>query len=109
MAIVYSEKIETKKATTNVAGTGANYRIEYIVRNPVGAAINSVAATISQVTTQVEGEAQTEKLTRVGNACVDVTNNRNYFAFEKHAEVTADNQAAIAAQYFADVKLILTA
>lgn len=108
MAIVYSEKIETKRATTDVAGTGANYRIEYIVRNPVGAAIDSVIATVSQVTTGGEGEAQTEKLTRVGNACVDVTNNRTYFAIEKHAEVTADNQAAIAAQYFADVKSILT-
>lgn len=108
MAIVYSEQFETKKATTNVAGTGANYRIEYIVRNPVGAAINSITATISQVATEGEGETQTEKLTRVGNACVDVTNNRTYFAIERHAEVTADNQAALAAQYFADVKLILT-
>lgn len=108
MAIVYSEQFETRKATTNVAGTGVNYRIEYIVRNPVGAAINSITATVSQVTTEGDGEAQTEKLTRVGSACVDVTNNRNYFAIEKHTEVTAENQAAIAAQYFADVKLILT-
>ena len=59
MAIVYSEQFETKKATTNVAGTGANYRIEYIVRNPVGAAINSITATISQVATEGEGETQT--------------------------------------------------
>ena len=44
----------------------------------------------------------------MGNACVDVTNNRTYFAIERHAEVTADNQAALAAQYFADVKSILT-
>ena len=95
MAIVYSEQFETKKATTNVAGTGANYRIEYIVRNPVGAAINSITATISQVATEGEGETQTE-------------NNRTYFAIERHAEVTADNQAALAAQYFADVKSILT-
>lgn len=108
MAIVYSEQFETKKATTNVAGTGANYRIEYIVRNPVDRPINSITASILQVTTEGEGETQTEKLTRVGNACVDVTNNRTYFAIERHTEVTADNQAALAAQYFADVKSILT-
>lgn len=108
MAIVYSEQFETRKATTNVAGTGANYRIDYIVRNPVGETVNSITATVSQVTTEGEGETAKEKLTRVGNACVDVDNNRTYFAIEKHAEVTADNQAAIAAQYFADVKSILT-
>ncbi len=108
MAIVYSEQFETRKATTNVAGTGADYRIEHIVRNPVGGAISSITSTILQVTTEGEGETQTEKLTRVGNACVDVTNNRNYLAIERHAEVSADNQAAIAAQYFADVKSILT-
>lgn len=108
MAIVYSEQFETRKATTNVAGTGANYRIEHIVRNPVGQPINSITATISQVTVEGERDAQTEKLVRVGNACVDVANNRNYLAFERHAEVSANNQATIAAQYFADVKLILT-
>lgn len=107
MAIVYSEQFETRKATTNVAGTGAAYRIGYIVRNPVGEAVKSITATLSQVATEGEEEAQTEKLTRIGNACVDIENNRNYLAFEKHAEVSADNQAAIAAQYFADVKLIL--
>lgn len=109
MAIVYSEQFETRKATTNVAGTTtANYRIEHIVRNPVGGAVKTVTSTISQVTVEGEGEAQTEKLTRVGNACVDVDNNRNYLAIERHAEVTADNQAAIAAQYFSDIKSILT-
>ena len=75
MAIVYSEQFETRKATTNVAGTGANYRIEHIVRNPVGQPINSITATISQVTVEGERDAQTEKLVRVGNACVDVANN----------------------------------
>ncbi len=109
MAIDFKEKVVTKKATTNVAGTGANYRIDYIVRNPVDAAINSITATISQVTTEGEGEAATEKLTRIGDACVDVDNNRNYFAISRHEDVSADNQAAIAAQYFADVKSILTA
>lgn len=109
MAIVYSEQFETKRATTNVAGTNANYRIEYIVRNPTGQPINSITATISQVTTEGEGEQAKEKLTRVGNACVDVDNNRTYFAIERHAEVSADNQAALAAQYFADVKSILSA
>lgn len=109
MAINYTEKFETKKATTTVAGTGANYRIDYIVRNPVGGAVNSITATVSQVTTEGEGSSQTEKLTRVANACVDVANNRNYFAVERHAEVSIDNQAAVAARYFADVKLILTA
>lgn len=108
MAFNYSEQFETKKATTNVAGTGANYRIEYIVRNPAGQPINSITATISQVTTEGEGEQAKEKLTRVGNACVDVDNNRNYIAFEKNKEVSADNQAKVVAQYFADVKSILT-
>ena len=107
MAIVYSEQFETRKATTNVAGTGANYRIEHIVRNPAGQPINSITATISQVNVEGEGDARTEKLVRVGNACVDVVHNRNYLAFERHAEVSADNQAAIAAQYFADIKSIL--
>lgn len=109
MAIEFNENFVTRKATTNVAGTGANYRIEYIVRNPADAAISSITAIISQVTTEGEGEAATEKLTRIGDACVDVTNNRNYFAIARHEEVSADNQAAIAAQYFADVKSILTA
>lgn len=109
MAINYSESFETRKATTDVAGSGVNFRIEYIVRNPTDAPVNSITATISQVSAEGEGEAAKEKLTRVGNACVDVDNNRNYLAFERHAEVSADNQAAVAAQYFADVKLILTA
>lgn len=109
MAIVYNEQFETKKATTNVAVADANYRIDYIVRNPVGEPVNSITATVSQVTTEGEGDKKTEKLTRVGNACVDVDNNRNYFAVEKHSAVTVDNQAAIAAQYYADVKSILTA
>lgn len=109
MAINYSESFETRKATTDVSGSGANFRIEYIVRNPTDAAVNSITATISQVTTEGADGAQTEKLTRVGNACVDIDNNRNYLAFERHVEVSADNQAAVAAQYFADVKSILTA
>lgn len=107
MAIVYSEQFETRKATTDVAGTGANFRIEHIVRNPAGQPINSITATISQVNVEGEGDVRTEKLVRVGNACVDVVHNRNYLAFERHAEVSADNQAAIAAQYFADIKSIL--
>ena len=107
MAIVYSEQFETRKATTDVAGTGANFRIEHIVRNPAGQPINSITATISQVNVEGEGDARTEKLVRVGNACVDVVHNRNYLAFERHVEVSADNQAAIAAQYFADIKSIL--
>ena len=107
MAIVYSEQFETRKATTDVTGTGANFRIEHIVRNPAGQPINSITATISQVNVEGEGDARTEKLVRVGNACVDVVHNRNYLAFERHAEVSADNQAAIAAQYFADIKSIL--
>lgn len=109
MAIEFNEDFVTRKATTNVAGTGANYRIEYTVRNPTGAAINSITATISQVTTEGEGEAAKEKLTRIGDACVDMDNNRNYFAISKHEEVSADNQTSLAAQYFADVKSILTA
>lgn len=108
MAIIYSEQFEIKKATSNVTGTGANYRIEYIVRNPVGGAVKTITATISKVTTEGDSGSQTEKLTRIGNAAVDIANNRNYLAIERHAEVTADNQAAIAAQYFADVKSILT-
>lgn len=108
MAINYSESFETRKATTNVAGTGANFRIDYIVRNPSGQPVNSITATLSQVTTEGTGEQAKEKLTRIGSACVDIDNNRNYFAIEKHAEVAADNQSAIATRYFADVKSILT-
>lgn len=103
----YREQFVTKKATSDVAGSGANYRIEYIVRNPTDAAINSITATLSEVTTEGQGEQSKEKLVRVGNACVDMDNNRNYLAFEKHSQVTADNQATIAARYFADVKSIL--
>lgn len=105
MAITYSENFVTRKAVSDITGTGADYRIEYIVRNPEGGPVKTIVATISQVTS--EGEPAVEKLTRVGNASVDIANNRNYLAFEKHAEVTADNQAAIAAKYFADVKEIL--
>lgn len=47
-------------------------------------------------------------VTRVGNACVDVANNRNYLAFAKHLEVIVDNQQKIATQYFTDIKSILS-
>ena len=107
MAISYSENYVTKKATTNVAGTGANFRLAYVVRNPSGKPVDNVTATISQVTTEGEGDATVENLTRIGYATVDVANNRNYFSFEKHAEVTLPNQKTIADQYYTDLVTIL--
>lgn len=101
----YSENFVTRKTKSEVAGAGANYRIEYIVRNEPKKAVNSITATISKVTT--EGTPAVEKLTRVGNACLDMDNNRNYFAIERQADVTVDNQLKIATQYFADIKAIL--
>lgn len=106
MAINYTEQFETKKATTNVAGINANYRIDYLVRNPSGKPVDSITATIYQVS--AEGETQMEKMSRVGNACVDVESNRSYFAIEKLSQVTVGNQSILAAQYFSDVKSILT-
>lgn len=106
MSINYTEQFETKKATTKVAGINADYRIDYLVRNPAGKPVDSITATIYQVS--AEGETQMEKMSRVGNACVDVESNRSYFAIEKLSQVSAGNQSAIAAQYFSDVKSILT-
>ena len=103
----YNQEYVTRKATTNVAGTGANYRIEYIVLNPKDAAIDSITATIFQVITEGEGEAAKEKLTEIGSGSINMGRNRTYFSIEKYDSVTLDNQAAIAAQFFADLKSIL--
>lgn len=106
MAINYTDQFETKKATTNVAGINANYRIDYLVRNPAGKPVDSITATIYQV--PAEGETHAEKMLRVGNASIDVESNRSYLAIDKFSQVTAGNQSIIASQYFSDVQSILT-
>lgn len=106
MAINYTEQFETKKATMDVAGINANFRIDYLVRTPAGKPVDSITATIYQMS--AENENQMDKMVRVGNACVDIESNRSYFAIERLSQVTVNNQAVIAAQYFSDVKSILT-
>ena len=106
MAINYTEQFETKKATTNVAGINANYPIDYLVRNPAGKPVDSITATIYEV--PAEGENHAERMLRVGNASIDVDGNRSYLAIDKLSQVTVGNQSILAAQYFSDVKSILT-
>ena len=101
----YSENIQIRKASTDVTSGERKYRIEYIVRNPTDKPVSSIVATTYAVTTDESG---TETSSRVGNACVDIDNNRNYLAFEQHTQVPLDDQAAITAQYMADVKQILS-
>ena len=95
----YSENYQIRKTSTDVTGSGANYTIKYTVRNPIAAGIDLITAVIMQT-----GDSET----RVGSGSLDVTNNRHYFAIEKHGSVSMDNQALLAAQYLADVKQMLT-
>lgn len=101
----YDENFVTRKTKSIVTGT--DYRIDYIVKNEPGKKVDSITATVVQVGTEGEGEQKREKLIRIGNACVDSSSNRTYFAIEKHAEVKVENQAKIAAQFYADAKTIL--
>lgn len=102
-AMEYTEQFETKKAVSLVVCRNTQFSIDYVIRKPIGASVNNITASISLVTAEDTGIQN-----RIGNAYVDVDNNRNYFAIDKSAEIVIDDQAAVVAQYFKDIKSILT-